>query len=242
MPENEPSVIREVQDRSASFHYPTANWNELTWRQYLWGYYRLVEKVDTEIGRVLQALEDGGHKDNTVVIFTSDHGEGVAMHHWNQKQILYDQATKTPFIINWNGRTKHSIYSNLVTNALDIPATLLDLAGAKKPESMRGTSLLPLIYGTPIEKYDYVVSETMFARGSTNLGATGRMIRTERYKYIIYDNGEKREQLFDMRNDSGEMNNLVYEKEFSKVLVEHRELIEKWAKETNDIGFPYHNL
>jgi choline-sulfatase len=242
MPENEPSVIREVQDRSASFHYPTANWNELTWRQYLWGYYRLVEKVDTEIGRVLQALEDGGHKDNTIVIFTSDHGEGVAMHHWNQKQILYDQATKTPFIINWNGRTKHSIYSNLVTNALDIPATLLDLAGAKKPESMRGTSLLPLIYGTPIEKYDYVVSETMFARGSTNLGATGRMIRTERYKYIIYDNGEKREQLFDMRNDSGEMNNLVYEKEFSKVLVEHRELIEKWAKETNDIGFPYHNL
>ena len=241
MPENEPSVIREVQNRAASFHYPTANWSELTWRQYLWGYYRLVERVDAEIGRVLQALEDGGHKENTIVIFTSDHGEGVAKHHWNQKQILYDQATKTPFIINWNGKTQHTIYSNLVTNALDIPATILDVAGAKKPESMRGISLLPLENGKSIEKYDYVVSETMFAKGSTKLGATGRMIRTERYKYCIYDNGEKREQLFDMINDTGEMNNLVYEMEYTKVLIEHRELIAKWAKETNDTEFPYFN-
>lgn len=241
MPENEPSVIREVQNRSAAYHYPTADWSELTWRQYLWGYYRLVEKVDAEIGKVLQALEDGGHKENTIVIFTSDHGEGVAMHHWNQKQILYDQATKTPFIINWDGKTKHSIYSDLVTNALDIPATILDVADVVKPATMRGISLLPLIYGKSIKKYDYVVSETMFARGSTNLGATGRMIRTEKYKYCIYDNGEKREQLFDMEHDPGEMNNLAYNKEFEKELNKHREMIATWAKETKDTAFPYQN-
>jgi len=239
MPENEPTLIREVQNRSADYHYPTANWSELTWRQYLWGYYRLVEKVDAEIARVLQALEDGGHKENTIVIFTSDHGEGVAKHHWNQKQILYDQATKTPFIIHWEGKTEHSIYPDLVTNALDIPATILDVAGVEKPASMRGTSLLPLIYGESIEKYDYVVSETMFARGGTNLGGTGRMIRTERYKYCIYDNGEKREQLFDMENDPGEMNNLVYDKEYKEQLNKHRKMIVKWALETRDTEFPY---
>lgn len=241
IPENEPTVIREVQERSGSYHYPTANWSELTWRQYLWGYYRLVEKVDAEIGKVLQALEDGGYKENTIVIFTSDHGEGVAMHHWNQKQILYDQATKTPFMINWKGKTKNSVYSELVTNALDIPATILDVAGAEKPESMRGISLLPLIYGNSIEKYDYVVSETMFARGSTNLGGTGRMIRSENYKYCIYDNGENREQLFDMINDKGEMNNLAYNMEYAKVLSEHRELIKKWSEYTKDTEFPYYN-
>ncbi len=241
IPENEPSVIREVQNRSAAYHYPTADWSELTWRQYLWGYYRLVEKVDAEIGKVLQALEDGGHKENTIVIFTSDHGEGVAMHHWNQKQILYDQATKTPFIINWDGKTKHFIYAELVTNALDIPATILDVAGVEKPQSMRGTSLMPLIYGKSIKKYEYVVSETMFARGSKNLGASGRMIRTEKYKYCIYDNGDKREQLFDMEKDPGEMNNLAFNKNFEKELNKHRKMISRWAKETNDTIFPYQN-
>lgn len=241
MPENEPTVIREIQNRSAAYHYPTADWSELTWRQYLWGYYRLVEKVDAEIGKVLQALKDGGHEENTIVIFTSDHGEGVAKHHWNQKQILYDQATKTPFIINWKGKTLHSIHSDLVTNALDIPATILDVAGVEKPNSMRGVSLLPLVYGKSVIKYEYVVSETMFARGSTNLGATGRMIRTEKYKYCIYDNGEKREQLFDMEHDPGEMNNLAYNKEFEKELNKHREMIATWAKETKDTAFPYQN-
>lgn len=240
-PENEPSVIREVQHRSREYHYPTYDWSELTWRQYLWGYYRLVEKVDAEIGKVLQALEDGGYNENTIVIFTSDHGEGVAKHHWNQKQILYDQATKTPLLINWKGKSQHLVYSELVSNALDIPATILDVAGIEKPKSMRGTSLLPLVNGESIHKYDYVVSETMFARGSTNLGATGRMIRTKKYKYCIYDNGTKREQLFDMEKDSGEMINLVYEKKYDQILNEHRELIEEWAKETNDTEFPYFN-
>lgn len=239
MPENEPSVIREVQNRSAAYHYPTAEWSELTWRQYLWGYYRLVEKVDAEIGKVLQALEDGSHKENTIVIFTSDHGEGVAMHHWNQKQILYDQSTKTPFIINWKGKTKHSVYEELVTNALDIPATILDVAGVEKPKSMRGVSLMPLVDGKSINSYKYVVSETMFARGKTNLGATGRMIRTEKYKYCIYDNGEKREQLFDMKKDPGEMNNLAFKKNFEKELNKHRKMITNWAKETKDTTFPY---
>ena len=131
------------------------------------------------------------------------------------------------------------IYPELVSNALDIPATILDVAGVEKPESMRGTSLLPLIYGKSIKKYDFVISETMFARGSTNLGATGRMIRTGKYKYCIYDNGEKREQLFDMENDPGEMNNLVYEKKYSKVLTKHRELIGQWAEDTKDTEFPY---
>ena len=154
---------------------------------------------------------------------------------------MYDQATKTPLLINWKGKSQHTVYPELVSNALDIPATILDAAGVKKPESMRGTSLLPLVYGKSINKYDYVVSETMFARGSTNLGATGRMIRTKKYKYCIYDNGENREQLFDMEEDPGEMNNLVYEKKYLMVLRKHRELIEEWAEETNDIGFPYFN-
>jgi len=239
IPENEPSVIREEQKRKAELRYTTFDWDELTWRQYLWGYYRLVEKVDAEIGKVLQALEDGGHMENTIVIFTSDHGEGVAKHHWNQKQILYDQAAKTPLLLNWYGKTEHLVYPELVSNALDIPATILDVAGVKKPESMRGTSMLPLVHGKSIKKYDYVVTETLFSAGDGELGDAGRMIRTDKYKYCIYDKGEHREQLFHMENDPGEMNNLVYDEELKKVLDKHRKLILEWASETQDTEFPY---
>ncbi len=238
VPENEPSVIREIQHKS-KIHYPTENWDELTWRQYLWGYYRLVEKVDAEIAKILDALKKSGYEENTVVIFTSDHGEGVAKQHWNQKQILYEQVVRTPLIISWKGKTPQRVYHELVSNALDIPVTILDLAGAKKPESMRGNSLVPIMQGKSPKPRNFVVSETMFARGVVNLGATGRMLRTKKYKYCIYDNGENREQLFDLENDPGEMNNLADKNEFVKVLKYHRDLILKWAKETSDSSFPY---
>jgi arylsulfatase A-like enzyme len=237
-PEDEPSVIRTIQ-KSSKIHYPTMEWDELTWRQYLWGYYRLVEKVDAEIGKVLQALKNGGHEDNTIVIFTSDHGEGVAMHHWNQKQILYDQATKTPLILSWKGETKKRVYKELTSAALDLPVTILDYAGAEIPSSMPGMSLRPIAEEKPSKPREYVIAETMFARGGTNLGATGRMIRTKNFKYCIYDNGKRREQLFDMQKDPGELNNLVNDKNFSNKLNEHRILITQWAKKTGDTEFPY---
>jgi len=238
VPKNEPTIIREIQRNSKS-HYPTANWDELTWRQYLWGYYRLVEKVDDEIGKVLDALKKGGYEDNTVVIYTSDHGEGVAAHHWNQKQILYEEAVRTPLIIQWNGITKKRVYPELVSENLDIPVTILDIAGVKKPSTMRGISLKPVLEGKSPLIRNFVVSETMFAHGKTNEGATGRMIRTKNFKYIIYDNGEKREQLFDLETDPGEMNNLVYNKNYEAQLNKHRKLLLDWAKNTHDLEFPY---
>jgi len=162
------------------------------------------------------------------------------MHQWNQKQILYDQSVKTPLIISWKGKTQKRVYPELVSNALDIPATILDIIGVEQPSQMSGESLLPIMLGKSPKPREYVVSETMFALNNRNLGATGRMIRTKKYKYCIYDNGEKREQLFDMEKDPGEMKNLVYEKGYDKIVNEHRELIGKWAQETNDTEFPYY--
>ena len=128
----------------------------------------------------------------------------------------------------------------MVSNALDIPVTILDIINADIPKSMCGISLLPIIKGKTPKPREYVVCETMFAKGGSNLGATGRMIRTKKYKYCIYDNGENREQLFDMENDPGEMKNLITNKEYSKELNKHRKLIAEWANQTSDIEFPYY--
>ena len=79
----------------------------------------------------------------------------------------------------------------------------------------------------------YVIAETTFARGRDS-GASGRMVRTERYKYIVYDEGSEREQLFDLGVDPHEMSNLVADPEFEAALNEHRKLILEWAVATYD--------
>ena len=224
------------QERHRDFHYPTGDWTDLEWRQYLWGYYRLVEKADREIGRVLDALRDSGHGDNTVIILTSDHGEGVASHHWNQKQILYEQAVRVPLLIADPQASNPGSTSNaLVSTGIDLMPTILDVAGVPSPPGpIHGQSLRPLVQGVAADwNRRYVIAETTFARGS-NSGASGRMVRTERHKYVVYDTGTGREQLFDLKADPNEMNNLAADPEYRAELNEHRKLISEWAAETGD--------
>ena len=236
VPDDEPTAIRMSQERNRDFHYPTDDWTELEWRQYLWGYYRLVEKADREIGRVLDALHKSGHENNTVIIFTSDHGEGVASHHWNQKQVLYEQAVRVPLLIADPQASDPGSTSNaLVSTGIDLMPTILDAAGLPGPPGpAHGRSLQPLARGAALSwDRPCVVAETTFARGR-NSGAAGRMVRTERYKYVVYDTGRRREQLFDLESDPGEIKTLVAEPEYQVELNRHRKLLLEWVASTDD--------
>lgn len=240
IPENEPTAIREVQEMSRGKHYPTADWDERRWREYLWGYYRICEKLDAEVAKVLKALTDNGLDDNTVIIFVSDHGEGIAAHHWNQKQILYDAAVRVPFIVAPpQSPAAGTVSTKLVSTGLDYLPTILDFAGIANPDTTPGHSLKSIaLGGSETLSREYVVAETIFASGTKQFGVSGRMLRSERYKYTVYNRGELREQLFDMETDPGEMTNLAVDKKFVHELNRHRQLLTDWAKRTND-DFPY---
>lgn len=226
-------------DPAMSKLYPTQDGDEARWREYLWAYYRLTEKVDREVGKVMDALEAGGHADNTAIVFISDHGEGLGLHHWTQKQAFVETSARIPFIVSIPGQTPgNSVNEEDLISTMDIFPTFCELGGAEIPESLPGESLAPLIRKESSDWRDHVVSENEFTFGS-GTGLHGRMVRSARYKYSIFVEGENREWLVDMETDPSESTNLVNDPEHAEALHQHRKWMQEWATEVRDEKFPY---
>ena len=218
---------------------PLDKWDADDWRKYRWAYYRMVELADKEVGKILAALKKLSLISNTVIIFTSDHGDGIGAHRWAQKNMFYDETARIPLIISQKGTTKIGTSDFLVNNGLDIMPTICDYAAAKVPEKCQGMSLRNIAEGTRArKKRKYVACSTRFVQDLRADGRTinleGRMIRTRDYKYYIFDQGKQPEMLIDMKNDPGEMENLVGNPDYKKVLDEHRKIFAEYKKECGD--------
>jgi arylsulfatase A-like enzyme len=125
-----------------------------------------------------------------------------------------------------------------VSTGIDIMPTILDFAGIPIPESLQGISLKPVLTGGRMPKRDYVVTETAFAQAENHAGYYGRMIRVPDFKYIVYNKGKIREELFDMKKDPGETRNLALDEKYREILHSLRARLAEWGKKTND-DFPY---
>jgi len=210
------------------------------WRRHRWGYYRLVELVDREIGRVLAAVRAARLLENTLVIFTSDHGECAGAHGWNQKSVPFDESTRVPFIVSWKDKTPSATSDRLVNTGIDIVPTVLAAAGATgRAEELPGLNLLPLALGdTPADCRDAVVSQMSMSQAGEIGGFTPTMkwwmVRTNRYKYCLFSRGQQRESLVDMEADPGEMRNLAADPAYRLALLEHRERLDRYAREHDD--------
>lgn len=194
------------------------NWSREHWRYYRWSYYRHIEHLDAEIGRILSALEDGGDINDTLIVLTSDHGEGMGHHQMVRKSSLYDEAARVPLLFSWPGQVAQNHTDTVhLASGLDIMPTLCDFAGIQSPANMRGVSLRTILEGAGGSGRPCV-----FTEGNSN---TGRMLRTQDWKYIKYKD-DPVEQLFDMKNDAGETENLALNSLHAAVLAEHRKLLE----------------
>ena len=216
-------------EKAANFAaYPTSDYTTDDWRTYRNAYFRLVEHVDAEIGKIIAAIDANNLWSNTVVIFTSDHGDGMGAHHWNQKSALYEEVVNIPMIVTLPGK-KHAgkVMPQLINNGVDFFASICDWAGIDLPKDKCGVSYKDLVlHADPTAVHQkYIVTETLFDKGK---GTRGWALRTQHYKYVLYDKGRHREQLFDMENDRGEMRNLAVEKKYQQLLKEHRLLLNEW--------------
>ena len=234
VPALEPECITERYLGLRAFRtYARTEWSDERWRLHRWAYCRLTEMVDAQIAQVLEALRGAGLEESTLVVFTSDHGDLDSAHRLEHKSILYEEAARVPLIVSRKGVTRPGLVDNthLISVGLDLIPTLCDYAGIKPPADLRGRSVRPLAEGRDARSWrDGVVVESR----------AGRMLRTDRFKYVVYESGEHREQLIDLANDPGEMKNLAETPEFQDVLNDHRRRLRRWVEETDDeIAAPY---
>jgi arylsulfatase A-like enzyme len=239
-PKKEPdgmTLIRRAYHATRSF--PVGAFTAEDWRKQRWGYYRMIEKVDAEMGKVLDALRRTGLEDNTLIVLTSDHGECAGAHGFNQKTVFYEESVRVPLVITWKGRTAVGTTDRLVNTGIDALPTLLAAAGLDAPRKLPGRSLWPLALGQPVSTWrDHVVVQNDMSQAGEIDGQRprmeGRMVRSERYKYCVYSRGNRRESLVDLQVDPGELNDLAADPNYRQTLLSHRELLARFGRDYKD--------
>ncbi len=201
------------------------------------GYMGLIKQIDDNLGRLFQFLDKKGNMKDTMIVFTSDHGDYLGDHWLGDKELFHEQIVRVPMII-YDPREKanktRGHKEKRFIEAIDLLPTFLDAVGSKESKHrLEGSSLMPLINADKITNWkDAVFSEIDYsfneARKILNLGASdarGYMIRNNEWKYIYFKGFPP--QLFDLKNDPEEFEDLGQSKDYSKVRNEMRELLLK---------------
>lgn len=211
---------REGRMRTYSYSYLGAE----VLREHKVRYYQLIHGVDIAVGRLRESLEERGLADNTVIIFSSDHGLLMGEYAMGGKSLLYDLTTRVPLII-YDPRTgdaeRDATIDELVLS-IDVPATIVSYGDSEIPSSMQGRDLRPLMEDPELDWREEIFLESLFL---LRTGPFMEAVRTKEWKYVRYFPSDKAqyaeedtnfeglepafEQLFDLVNDPGELVNLV---------------------------------
>lgn len=231
--QNEPEFVARCRERTYYGNEAnwTVDWDESDWRQYLFAYYRLVERVDELVGRVLTALDEAGLADDTLVLLTSDHGEGVAEHEWVVKLMLYESVVGVPLMMRLPNVIQPEVNDRLLISGVDILPTLCDFAEIPYP-SMTGVSFKPVVDQGDFVGRDFVVSQ--LASDTKDLAKQGRMVCSSDYKYVVFSEGERSELFYHLKTDPGEAVNLVNDPAYKTTLERHRAFLADWCQDTGD--------
>jgi arylsulfatase A-like enzyme len=197
--------------------------------------YRLVTGIDVAVGRIMSAVRDIGAEQNTVVMYTSDHGSIYGEHGFGGKWIMYEESIRSPLILydpRLPSQIRGTTRDEMVLN-IDRSPTLLNLAGIDVPPAVQGKSLLPLVYATsPVPwRSDWFYEQT-FRLGGSIVATEG--IRTDQWKYVRYiDTRPVYEQLFNLNVDPREETNLATDARYQDTLNRLRDRWTVWGDGLN---------
>jgi arylsulfatase len=210
-------ALKEVDFQSAALRP-----EEFQAKDKIAAYYAMIEQVDDNVGRLLDFLETSGQRENTLVIFMSDHGEMLGDHGLISKGCrFYEGLVRVPLIFSWPGVVEAGKRVDALVELTDVAPTLLDYAGLSAPDRMTGRSLRAALEGGElVEEQEFVRCEyysalSLLAPGREDWnGSYGTMIRTGRYKLVVY-HGVNLGELYDLEEDPGEFNNLWDDSEYA---------------------------
>jgi choline-sulfatase len=191
-------------------------------------YYGLTQWLDEEIGKVLKVLADSQVAENTVVIYTTDHGENMGEHGLWWKNCAYEHAARVPLIVSWPRRWKGGQRRTGACSLVDVVQTIAELGGAKTPCEWNGDSMVKWMDNPHTKWKDLAVSEYY----GHNIASGFAMIRMGRYKYVHHTPADERHpaerELYDLQIDPGEFNNLAYRKKYEqRVRAMHEALVKE---------------
>jgi arylsulfatase A-like enzyme len=172
-------------------------------------YYAMIEQIDEQFGRIVDALAARGELENTLIVYTSDHGESLGDHGLIEKGCrFFDGLTRVPLIMSWKGTITPGLRSDALVELTDIAPTLMEATGITPGEELRGRTLLPMMTGRALadEHHDYVRSEYYDAVDLPD-HTFATMYRDRRHKIVVY-HGHGLGELYDMQADPHEFDSL----------------------------------
>lgn len=188
-------------------------------KEVLRAYYASITFMDAQVGKLLDALDELGMAENTIVVFWSDHGYNVGQHGQWMKQSLFEHSARTPLIISAPGMAENKITESIV-EMLDIYPTVADLAGLQTPSEIQGKSLRKLMEHPELNWDNQAYTQVYRRPNKDNPNERiidGRSVRYKQWRYTEWNNGEDGTELYDYDNDPKEFDNLANKKEYDQI-------------------------
>jgi choline-sulfatase len=182
------------------------------WKHVIQAYLASISFADAQIGRLLQALDDSGNADETIVVLWSDHGMHIGEKENWEKFTLWEESTRVPFFVRAPGITKPGTVIKEAVSLLDVYPTLVELSGFEVPVHCDGVSVVPLLKDPKSTRKHSALTSFTFPGDKT-----GHSLRGNRYRYIYYE-WNHLEELYDHENDPNEFTNLAYDRAYASTV------------------------
>ena len=192
-------------------------------REAIQAYHASITFMDAQVGRVVAALDRLGLADNTVIVMTSDHGYHMYDHGLWQKMSLFENSARVPLLIVAPGAAGNGHSTPALAELVDLYPTLADLCGLTAPEYLDGVSLQPVLHDPGASVKD--AAFTQVRRGQKH----GYSVRTDRFRFTLWDDGNAGRQLFDMQSDPLETQNLAEDPQHAEVVTELTQRLRDYA-------------
>ncbi len=217
--------------------YPTMNDSTLTvwkYQRYMQDYLATIASVDDNVGRVLDYLDEEKLADNTIVVYTSDQGFYLGEHGWFDKRFMYNESFKTPLLIKWPNKITAGTTEDEMVQNLDFAQTFLDAAGVVAPAEMQGESLIPLLTGKKETWNRDAIYYHYYEYPAEHAVKRHYGIATKEFKLIHFYYDVNEWELYDRKKDPQEINNVINDPAYAKVVREMKEKLKETRKKYKD--------